>query len=109
MSTDTLPTLTELEAAQAEHWTDVLNTLHRAQRPMSEVEYQTYLKSDQWRQRAEAAKQRAHHRCQVCYSPDDLEAHHRTYKRLGWEHPMDLTVMCGTCHGLFSEHGRLKS
>ena len=67
--------------------------------------YQDYLKSDAWKLKAEDAKLRAGNRCQVCYSADRLEVHHRTYTRLGNEEPMDLTVLCHPCHALF--HGKM--
>jgi len=52
-------------------------------------------------------KSRAGGRCQVCNSPDGLEAHHRTYERLGDELPGDLTCLCRKCHQIFTEHGQL--
>lgn len=66
--------------------------------------YQDYLKSDAWRARAEDALLRASHRCQLCYSGERLEVHHRTYIRLGREEPTDLTVLCHSCHSKF--HGK---
>lgn len=60
----------------------------------------------EWNRRRAAAIEAADSRCQVCYSPDDLHVHHRTYKRLGAELPGDLTVLCKTCHNLFHTHKR---
>ncbi len=71
------------------------------------VDYQRYLQSATWRHKAEACKRRAGYRCQTCNSPHDLEAHHRTYKRLGWERKEDLTCLCSDCHELFSERRSL--
>lgn len=65
--------------------------------------YHAYLKSATWQAKANEAKRRAGYRCQVCNSPERLEAHHRTYERLGCELPADLTVLCAVCHSLFSE------
>jgi 5-methylcytosine-specific restriction endonuclease McrA len=69
--------------------------------------YQEYILTDEWRAKADAAKKRAGYRCQVCNSPDRLQAHHRTYDNLFNEKPMDLTVLCDPCHELFSKSGRL--
>lgn len=80
-------------------------------RAVSPEQYQAYIRSDDWRQKAERAKKRAGYTCQVCnHGPSDgrlLEAHHRTYARLGNEQPLDITVLCDECHGLFSKHGNL--
>ncbi len=70
-------------------------------------EYRDYLSSDAWRERAAAAKARVGHRCQVCNgSGDTLDAHHRTYARLGSERDDDLTVLCRACHALFHQNKR---
>lgn len=64
--------------------------------------YHTYIVSEAWRDKARAAKERAHHHCQVCNAGHvQLDAHHRTYERLGRELATDITVLCRTCHGLF--------
>lgn len=68
------------------------------------INYYAYIQSDEWRQRADAAKQRAGFRCQVCNRSSvqvTLDAHHRTYERLGNERPEDITVLCRDCHGLY--------
>lgn len=71
------------------------------------VNYGEYLKSDRWRFTADAAKKRAGYRCQVCNRSDDvLDAHHRTYDRLGDELDTDITVLCRKCHGLFHANKR---
>lgn len=63
--------------------------------------YAAYLLTPEWHARAEACKARAGYRCQLCYADGELHAHHRTYERLGAEHPMDLTALCGDCHAKF--------
>lgn len=71
------------------------------------VDYHTYIQSSEWREKAKAAKDLAGWRCQVCNKPDNettLDAHHRTYERLGKELPTDITVLCRQCHGKF--HGK---
>ena len=60
--------------------------------------YDRYIQSDAWRKRADECKRRAGYRCQLCNSAGPLEAHHRTYERLGREKPEDLTCLCSRCH-----------
>jgi hypothetical protein len=70
--------------------------------------YDEYIQSDDWREKADSAKKRAGGRCQVCNSDEPpLDAHHRTYERLGREQPGDLIVLCRACHQLFHGNGRL--
>ena len=68
--------------------------------------YREYIESEEWRRKAVQAKERAGWRCQVCNRVGDeygLNAHHRTYERLGRERPDDITVLCRECHQMFSE------
>ncbi len=66
------------------------------------MNYEAYLQSPRWRKKANAAKARALNQCQGCGRPAGivtLNAHHRTYVRLGYEVPEDLTVLCQeACH-----------
>lgn len=76
------------------------------------VDYHEYIKTEAWRERAEAAKQRVGHRCQICNRPATrvtLDVHHRTYERLGNERPEDLTVLCRGCHELYEKNRRIPS
>jgi hypothetical protein len=68
--------------------------------------YADYLKTPHWQDVREAALKAADYRCQVCYSPDKIQVHHRTYDRRGRELPSDVTVLCDTCHGLY--HSRMR-
>jgi hypothetical protein len=74
------------------------------------VDYYKYIKSPEWKRKANAAKKRAGYRCQVCNHGRDegarLEAHHRTYARLGHEKPEDITVLCSDCHELYEVNKR---
>ncbi len=75
------------------------------------VDYYTYIQSDRWRQKANQAKQRAGYRCQICNrsaSETQLDAHHRTYERLGNEAPEDITVLCRDCHFLYEANNKLR-
>jgi hypothetical protein len=81
-------------------------------RELASMPYHAYLQTPEWRARADAAKARAGHRCQVCNRRGRLDAHHRTYERLGHEEDADLTVLCGGaggCHELFSQAGKVKA
>lgn len=62
------------------------------------VNYYDYLKSPQWQTVRDAALKRANHQCEKCKSGKNLEVHHITYKRLGYELPEDLIVLCKDCH-----------
>lgn len=64
--------------------------------------YHEYLLTHAWQEKRKAALLAADNRCQVCNSPDMLEVHHRTYERVGHEEPSDLTVLCASCHGIYS-------
>ena len=65
------------------------------------MNYQEYLHSAAWRQRASQAKQRAHWQCQECGNggnKSSLHAHHKTYQRLGHERDDDIIILCEECH-----------
>ena len=70
------------------------------------ISYADYLRTPQWQARARAAKERAGE-CALCPATTSLEVHHRTYVRIGCEHPRDLVVLCSRCHrrhhGTFDE------
>lgn len=68
--------------------------------------YADYLQSDYWKRVSDAVKAKSGYRCQVCNSPHDLQAHHRTYEHRGkeLEHIDDLTCLCRRCHGIFHGH-----
>jgi hypothetical protein len=65
--------------------------------------YPTYMASDAWYEspaRLEALRS-AGFRCRICNAHSSqlpLQAHHRTYERLGAELPDDLTALCKLCH-----------
>lgn len=77
---------------------------HHSHQTNTTIIYEEYIKSQKWREKAEEAKARAGNRCQVCNrsrAEVQLEAHHRTYDRLGQEFPEDITVLCRECHQLY--------
>lgn len=80
--------------------------------PLTQAGYYEYIKSPKWREKAEEAKARAGNRCQVCNrsrAEVQLDAHHRTYERLGHELPEDITVLCRECHELYEDAKRIRS
>ncbi len=75
------------------------------------LDYYHYINSPEWRAKAEEAKARSNNRCQICNksrSDVQLDAHHRTYERLGNELPEDITVLCRNCHQLYEDKRRLE-
>lgn len=70
--------------------------------------YDEYLQTPEWLERREQALDRAERRCQICYTPDNLNVHHRTYERRGNERPSDLTVLCERHHYLFHLSERIR-
>jgi hypothetical protein len=70
------------------------------------MKYSDYLKTDYWKAVSGAVKAKAKFKCQVCNSPHDLNAHHRSYDNRGNElnHLDDLICLCRRCHGIF--HGK---
>lgn len=71
------------------------------QRVLTDQDYQSYLKSDEWRRIKQVASKREHYqKCWLCGATENLELHHRSYKWLGTPHAMrGLVAMCRTCHG----------
>ena len=60
--------------------------------------YKEYLQTPEWKERRQAAIERAGGRCQLCNSQGPFQVHHRTYDNRGCELPGDLTVLCKECH-----------
>lgn len=71
--------------------------------------YSEYLETEEWKMTRHYAIERAGRRCQTCNRARRLQAHHRTYDRLGEEWLDDLTVMCDGCHETFHQHQELAS
>ena len=66
------------------------------------MDYHTYIRSWQWRERRLAAMTAAGNKCQRCgadyWLGNQLEAHHLHYNSLGHERPEDVVVLCRPCH-----------
>jgi 5-methylcytosine-specific restriction endonuclease McrA len=62
-------------------------------------EYQKYIRSKEWKQRASRMRKLAGYRCQRCGKKGvPLDVHHLTYERFGNERDSDLLVVCRPCH-----------
>ena len=64
------------------------------------IGYKNYIRSKEW------ARKKADFRgcglntggCYVCGCSENLQQHHKTYKRLGKERLTDLILLCQSCH-----------
>lgn len=72
--------------------------------PRTTLSYHEYLKSKQWQEIRRVKINNAWHQCEWCGSRDQLEVHHLTYERLGYERMRDLLVLCHNCHA--AHHGK---
>lgn len=63
------------------------------------IGYENYLKTRHWR-RIRNRKILSDGVCFLCGKDQNLQVHHRTYKRLGEEKESDLIVLCRECHKL---------
>lgn len=68
------------------------------------MDYVKYISSKAWRTNLVRRREfeAAGFQCRLCTNSiakgDALEAHHRTYERLGYEIDGDLTALCRECH-----------
>lgn len=74
---------------------------------MTKEEYEAYLQSEAWAIRRQACMDRFGGQCALCENKA-WHAHHRTYDRVGHEHPNDLTALCGSCHEKFHGKGKFE-
>jgi hypothetical protein len=62
------------------------------------LDYPAYLKSKEWKAKADALKKATGGLCQQCGEGGRLHVHHLTYENIGDEKPGDLIVLCKKCH-----------
>jgi len=64
------------------------------------LKYPLFLRTPYWFAVSSVVKERAGNRCQMCNSPENTQAHHRTYEHRGFEHLHmgDLVCVCEKCH-----------
>lgn len=60
-------------------------------------EYERYIHSKEWRDKADARLAMDNHICQVC-GETASDVHHLTYDRFGHEDFGDLVSLCRKCH-----------
>lgn len=67
---------------------------------LKEMDYDDYLKTPEWKNKAERTKAKYDGCCALDEKPS-VDAHHRTYTRRGRELPNDLVPLCRECHAKF--------
>lgn len=67
------------------------------------MDYSTYIKSKEWKEKREERLRIDGYRCVICKGSDNLEVHHLHYESLTNEDPLhDLITVCsGQCHRYF--------
>lgn len=93
---------TYFQREEAEH------AARRARRQeLKTMPYRDFLQTEEWQSTRKEALRRARYSCQTCSAKGILHVHHRTYVRRGAELNSDLIVLCGDCHSLFHNNGKL--
>ena len=64
------------------------------------IDYNEYIRSDEWKKKRVLVAQRENHRCQMCGElvVVHYHIHHKTYARFGNEDLDDLMFLCEDCH-----------
>lgn len=75
---------------------------------IQDLTYDNFLCTPYWSAISLYAKSLAKFKCQLCNSSDNLQTHHKTYARHGYEHMTkvikeDLIVLCEECHTKFHD------
>ena len=90
-----------------ERWRAAKNLAYEAVlktiKPQLQAEYETYLRSPEWRALRALVFERCGGECEICKEASAEEAHHLTYERIGREDLSDLMGVCKPCHELI--HG----
>ena len=78
---------------------------------MNKEQYQRYLKTPHWRNFRDRVLLRCvvagRYKCETCgdlFGRSEMEVHHKHYKTVGRERPIDVQVLCGGCHA--ATHGK---
>ncbi len=74
----------------------------RRRKPFEPVNYFTYMTSAAWKRKRQFALDYHGIKCSVCGTSENLQVHHKHYRRLGREKMKDLKVLCEGCHA--NEH-----
>jgi len=75
---------------------------------IKDMNYQDFLSTPYWSGISLYAKKKAGFKCALCGSGGNLNTHHKTYDRHGYEHTQkvideDLIVLCHDCHKKFHD------
>ena len=62
------------------------------------MNHQEYLKSKEWQDIRDVRLKVDRYTCQGCGRHNELNVHHVTYERLGYERIEDLITLCKRCH-----------
>lgn len=65
---------------------------------MTDLLYDEYIDSPQWRRRRVEYFARHNRLCRVCGKGKKIHLHHLTYERMGAELDRDLMALCERCH-----------
>lgn len=68
------------------------------------VIYETYLKSEEWRQKTALVRKRDNNICQACLSAPAQAVHHLTYQNVTKEPLFELVSVCHACHSKIHNH-----
>lgn len=69
----------------------------RVQTPR-QIEYAAYLQSEHWKLFRISILAKRGAICENCRNHRQVELHHLSYQRLGWELDSDIRVLCKPCH-----------
>jgi hypothetical protein len=83
---------------------EIFEKKHQLMRFNWEHKYQTYINSNEWKQKRKIILIRDKYICQICKINGAVQVHHLTYKRLGNEQLFDLISVCLDCHN--KEHNQ---
>ena len=84
--------------------------LHRESTPffgnpfMSAEAKLEHMQGEYWKALKSLKLEFTQHRCELCFSPNNLHLHHLTYQRLGCERATDVVLLCSKCHQLQHDH-----
>jgi hypothetical protein len=83
------------ERIKTNQWSYLLKYI-RAQK----ISYDDYLKTAHWKDvRKKYWNGKLHNKtCYVCGSKNNLQVHHKSYRRIGHEYLRDLCLLCNACH-----------
>jgi len=79
------------------------NDLKMSIKILKNLPYDEYLQTEYWKKLRLKILKRALYKCELCYSNNKLNVHHKTYERKGEELLTDLICLCERCHNKFHD------